>query len=263
MTTAPNHYALKRRLDRYFWVNGSTEMACLQETLAKHFRSLGRVAVIGGLVRDFAREGRSGFRSDVDLVIDAPSEEVALLAQQLKATPNRFGGYGCKEGPWKIDFWALETTWGRQHVSVQKLEDILACTFFDWDAVAYDLWGRKLIYADDYLERLRQRVLDVNLLPNPSPMGNLVRAIRRLIIWQVRPGEKLEGFIDEHLDDDALRFVQAKELELFPRQVSVSWRTAKEAKNCLFRDQVSVVCRQAEFEFPVQKRCEKWSSQRD
>jgi len=224
-------------------------MAHLQATFAQHFRAFERVAVIGGLARDFAREGRSEFRSDVDLVIDAPAEEVARLAKRLRATPNRFGGYGCKEGTWKIDFWALETTWARQHVPVQKLEDIVSCTFFDWDAVAYDLWGRKLICAENYLERIRQRTLDINLRPNPSPMGNLVRAIRRLVLWQVLPGPKLINFIDEHLDEGALSFVQAKEKELFPHNVSARWRTAEEARNFLLLDQKRTDCRQFEFSF--------------
>lgn len=249
MPTAPNRSALKRRLDRYFWANRSAEMEHLQITLATHFCAFERVAVIGGLVRDFAREGRSGFRSDVDLVIDGPNEQVARLATHLKAIPNRFGGYGCKEGPWKIDFWALETTWGRRHVPVQKLEDIVSCTFFDWDAIAYDLWERKLICADNYLERIRQRTLDINLRPNPSPMGNLVRAIRRLVLWQVCPGPGLKGFIDEYLDEEALRFVQAKEKELFAHRISTSWRTAEDARSFLLLDKKRTDHKQIELNF--------------
>ena len=249
MPIAPNSSALKRRLDRYFWDNKLAEMKCLRATLTTHFGAFERVAVIGGLVRDFAREGPSGFRSDVDLVIDGPVEDVARLAKHLRATPNRFGGYGCKEGLWEIDFWALETTWGRQHVPVRKLEDVVSCTFFDWDAIAYDLWEKKLICTDGYLERIRQLTLDINLRPNPSPMGNLVRAIRRLVRWQAYPGPALREFIDEYLDEDALRFVQAKETELFQNPVSTCWRTAEEAREFLFLDQKMRDCRQVEFGF--------------
>lgn len=236
MPIAPNKYALKRRLDRYLWANKSGEMEALQAALSSNFRNFYRVAVVGGLVRDFAREGRTGFRSDVDLVIHDSKEEVALLAEKLNATPNRFGGYGYKSGPWKIDFWALETTWARKHVPMQTLEDILLGTFFDWDAVAYDLWGRKLICHDDYLERLRAKTLEINLRPNPSPMGNLIRAIRRLILWQLVPGEKLMSFIDEHLNESALHYLQKKEEELFSYCVSSRWKTAEEAKFYLFQE---------------------------
>lgn len=233
MPTAPNNLALKRRLDRYFWANDTGEMAFLHRLLEENFTSFDRIAVIGGLVRDFAHEGRSGFRSDLDLVIDAPQESVARLAKRLKATSNRFGGFACKQGPWKIDFWALETTWARRHVHVESLSDIVSCTFFDWDAVAYDLRGRRLICSENYLSRIGSGTLDVNLLPNPSPLGNLVRAIRRLIVWNVCAGPLLAKFIGENLDDSALRFVQDKEMELYSYAVSKRWRTAAEAKEVL------------------------------
>lgn len=236
MSTAPNNFALKRRLDRYFWANETGEMVFLRQVIEARFAQFDRIAVIGGLVRDFAHEGRAGFRSDLDLVIDAPADRVAALAAQLGATPNRFGGYGCKQGPWKIDFWALETTWARRHVSVQKLEDIVSCTFFDWDAIAYDLKARRLICSDKYLDLIRKKTLDINLLPNPSPMGNLVRAVRRLVLWKVQPGPSLQRFISEHLDEEALRFIRAKEAEIYTSQVSIRWNTADEAKAALLSD---------------------------
>lgn len=234
MSTAPSKEALKGRLDRYFWANNTGEMEFLRQVLKDRFIGFERVAVIGGLVRDFAYGGRSSFRSDLDLVIEAPKDRIAELASSLRATPNRFGGFGCKQGPWKIDFWALETTWARKYIPLNSLEDIVSSTFFDWDAVAYDLKEKKLICSEDYLFRIRSRTLDVNLLPNPSPLGNLVRAVRRLMIWQVQAGPLLTDFIEQHLDDDALRYIQAKELELYPAAVSTRWTTAADAKKDLF-----------------------------
>ena len=233
MSIAPNNIALKRRLDRYFWSNNTGEMVFLRRFLDENFAAFDRIAVIGGLARDFAREGRSGFRSDIDLVIDAPQESVAEVAALLNATSNRFGGFGCMQGPWKIDFWALETTWARKYVHVDSLEDIISCTFFDWDAIAYDLKVRRLICPENYLSRIKSRTLDINLLPNPSPLGNLVRAVRRLMIWKVRAGPLLSGFISEQLDESALQFVQEKEAELYTYSVSASWKTAAEAKKIL------------------------------
>lgn len=249
MPIAPNKSALKRRLDRYFWANDTGEMAFLHRVFDESFDPFNRIAVIGGLVRDFAHEGRSGFHSDLDLVIDAPQESVVRLATLLNATSNRFGGFGCMQGPWKIDFWALETTWARRHVQVESLEDIVSCTFFDWDAAAYDLRARKVICSESYLSRIRSRTLDINLLPNPSPLGNLVRAIRRLMVWKVQAGPSLTNFISEHLDDSALRFVQAKEAELYTYAVSTRWRTAAEAKRALLS--INRGRNDAQFELPL------------
>lgn len=247
MSIAPNQSALKKRLDRYFWDNTTAEMVQLKSILNANFRKFERVAVIGGLVRDFAREGRSGFRSDVDLVIDAPKDKVSELAYYLNAVPNRFGGYGYKNGPWKIDFWALETTWGKKYVSVNKLEDVISSTFFDWDAIAYDLWEKRLICDQNYLERIRYRQMNINLLPNPSPMGNLIRAIRRLVLWQVQPGPELKEFIDKHLDDEALLFMQEKENELFSYQVSAQWKSAEQAKKIIFTRPIKYYVKQIDL----------------
>lgn len=233
MSIAPNKDALKRRLERYLWANSDGETALLQDILRAHFQDFSRVAIIGGLVRDFAREGRKGFRSDVDLVIDGKKEQVERLAVFLQAKSNRFGGFGFKQGPWKIDFWALETTWARNHVPIERLEDVVTGTFFDWDAIAYDLWRRRVICGSDYFNRIEEGKLDVNLLPNPSPLGNLVRAVRRLVNWDVNAGPVLRRFIDDHLNDETLKFVQSKEKELFSHQVSTRWSNASEAKAAL------------------------------
>lgn len=238
MPVAPDLSALKRRLDRYFWANRSAEMALLQQLLTAHFGVFDRVAVIGGLVRDFAREGRAGFRSDIDLAIEAPAGEVAELANRLGATPNRFGGYGFRGGPWPIDFWALETTWAARHggISLTRLEDIIQCTFFDWDAIAYDLRMRRLICSRDYLSRIRRGALDINLRLTPSLQGNLLRSMRRLVLWQVQTGPTLRAFIEENLDEDTFRSIQATEVRLFPYPVTSAWENAQAARKALLGD---------------------------
>ena len=218
MPVAPNLSALKRRLDRYFWANRSGEMALLRQLLSDHFGAFDRIAVIGGLVRDFAREGRSGFRSDVDLVIEAPADSVAELARTLRAAPNRFGGYGFEGGPWRIDFWALETTWAARHagVSVSRLEDVIRCTFFDWDAAAYDLRTGRLICSRDYLDRIRQGSLDINLRLTPfRPRVTCYAQFGGLELWRLQSGPTLRAFIEENLDDETFRLIQAKEKQLY------------------------------------------------
>ena len=86
MSTAPNKFALKRRLDRYFWANDTGEMIFLRQVLEDRFAAFDRIAVIGGLIRDFAHEGRAGFHSDLDLVIEAPADSVKAVAAKLGAT---------------------------------------------------------------------------------------------------------------------------------------------------------------------------------
>ena len=136
-----------------------------------------------------------------------------MLAERVGATANRFGGFGFTAGPWKIDFWALEKTWAvaEGHVAVDVLADVVQCTFFDWDAAIYDLRRKRVVCTDGYLDRIRDRRLEIALRSNPGELGNLLRAARRILGWGLRPGPELLRFIRESLDDETFEALQATE----------------------------------------------------
>lgn len=202
MSVAPDIRTLKRRLDRFFWDNDTSEAVRLRALLKENFGHFKQVGIVGGLVRDFARGGRGAFKSDVDLVIVADAVEVERTARNLGAHPNRFGGFGYYMEPWHIDFWALSRTWAavQGHASVGDLRDVTRCVFFDWDAIAYDIGSRRVLCERLYLDRIRDRRLEISLRANPSIMGNLLRAVRRIIRWDVEPGPQLRLFLEEHLN---------------------------------------------------------------
>lgn len=208
----------------------------LRQLLREHFLPFERVAIVGGLVRDFARYGKRGFHSDVDLVIHAPRESVAALARQLDAQPNRFGGYGYHHPLWKIDFWALETTWAvtSGNASASSLADMTTCTFFDCDAILYDLKKREILADSAYFDRLNSNKIEISLRPNPSIDGNLLRAVRRLLCWSANPGDRLADFISEHLTDDALARISATEARLYANRVLHDFDDAETLKAHIF-----------------------------
>ena len=256
MSIAPDLKSLKGRLDRYFGhENTSTEMELLRRILSEHFHSFDKVGVIGGLVRDFARGGRSAFKSDLDLVIEASAADVSDLAKRVSAAPNRFGGFGFAVGPWKIDFWALENTWAATngYASVEHLPDVIRCTFFDWDAVVYDIRRRKVSCDRSYLDRIRKGQIEINLRANPTELGNLLRAARRIIAWGIEPGPELRSFIIESLDAEAFETMRSEELRKYSFRVTDEYRNAAELKHALLielrhrsqpRDQIEMVFEQ-------------------
>ncbi|MFT3975730.1 MAG: hypothetical protein QM688_01245 [Sphingomonas bacterium] len=195
------------------WENTTTEAVLLRQLLKQHFMGFEGIGIIGGLVRDFALGGRYAFRSDLDLVIQGDPHEVAELASRVGAVANRFGGYGYTEGPWKIDFWALQNTWAATagHVAVRNLADVVQCTFFDWDAVVYDLRNRRVVCEKTYFQRIHSRQLEISLRSNPGEMGNLLRAARRIIRWRLTPGPVLAKFIVERLDEGTFAALKASE----------------------------------------------------
>ena len=239
MTPADTLPKLKRRVDDYLWREEAVPIQRLREILATKFMPLGPVAIIGGLVRDIARRGKVGFRSDVDLVVDADPVRVAALAAELGATPNRFGGFSSVHPHWKVDFWSLPNTWAAAVglVQVEALADVVRTTFFDCDAICYEVRKRKVHVLPGYLERLADRTIDVNLLPNPSVDGNLLRAARRILLWHFKPGAVLRAFIERELNDESFQRIIAAEQAIYSNDVIGSFAGPRQLAEALLGDE--------------------------
>lgn len=174
----------------------------LQRRIISPLSELGELCVIGGLVRDIAFYGLEERPiSDIDLVVRCHPTLLARWARGAGAIENRFGGFGLRTEAYKADFWAYSNTWAKTagHVRLKQTHDLWRCTFFDWDAVVFSIRHQRVYAIPGYLDRLHRRIIDINLLPNPSNKGNLVRALRRLVMWDARPGPCLRQFIFENL----------------------------------------------------------------
>jgi hypothetical protein len=256
MRPAASLYHLKKRVDAYLWKAPAPPMQRLRQALRDNFLHFDRIAIIGGILRDFARSGRGGFASDVDLVIDVDPVSLDGFAQKLGATRNRFGGYALKTPWWKIDFWALKNTWAHRqfYVRLSTLADLPKSTFFNFDAIIYDIHEKEIYAADNYIDILNKRVLEINLLPNPSIDGNLIRAIRRTIAWDVRMGPRLKSFVDEHLDYQMFGKICETERKLYPEVLIGKFADPDAVREyCFFRSSRIPAHSQAgfQYEFPV------------
>lgn len=181
-----------------FLFSRTPAMRRIRNDVIDPLNDVGEVAVIGGLVRDIVRFGVDHRPiSDLDLVIDGPSSQVQKIAKSLGAKPNRFGGYNLSTEFYKVDFWALQTTWAKLHtdIVIEGIEDLTKSTFFNWDAIVYSITNNKTFFRDNYLQDLSDRVLEINLAPTPSHKGNTVRALRRLYGWRAAPGPAMLEFI--------------------------------------------------------------------
>lgn len=192
--------ALKRRIERYLSLGHLPDRRSLVLDVLPAIRDLGPTAIVGGMVRDLARVGPRGYSSDIDLVV-APYDYATFRAEmgRLAGIPNRFGGFALDLGSWSVDIWALPDTWARTSGlrRVDRFEDLLGCTFFDWDAAIYDLGRQELLVADGYFERIASGVLGINLRENPNEAGSAVRALRRAVLWGVRLSGSLAEYILE------------------------------------------------------------------
>ena len=170
----------------------------------EELRDLGRVVLIGGMLRDLAVLGNSDFRSDVDLVIAPRDREMfQRRVDSLDLSKNRFGGYSWPAGKWRIDVWVLRETWASVmgHVDVECFEDLVETTFFDFDAIIYKFESKELFCPTTYFERLKERVFGINLRSNPNPVGNAVRAFRHARRLGFKWSPELTKFVAQTVED--------------------------------------------------------------
>ncbi|MGV1769812.1 hypothetical protein ACQZ6B_06515 [Agrobacterium vitis] len=159
----------------------------------------GDSAIFGGLPRDFAREGRKFFNSDVDLVVDASPDVLDKLLCKLGGNRNRFGGYRLKYGRFDFDVWALQSTWAvsNGYVVAHSLNDLVKTTFFDCDAVLFHCRTLEITSSDRFWTSIKQGIVDINLEANPHYIGTLARTLRILLDWRQKLGPKLTSYLLE------------------------------------------------------------------
>lgn len=166
-------------------------------------RNLGRVGLIGGAVRDMVYSTSRRFMSDLDFVVEVVDRQAyRALTEEFCALPNRFGGYRIALNGIHLDFWDAKQTWASAegHVHVDTLEDVLKTTFFNIDAIIYVLDEHCIKMQNGTREALDNRFLDINLHPNPNPLGAAVRALRRMCQFEMSASEKLARFVAEQMD---------------------------------------------------------------
>jgi hypothetical protein len=187
---------------RSFLNSSQPSMARIREEILGPVGTFGRAYVIGGLIRDLAMYGaQERPESDLDLVVRCSPRRLEEFAVYCGGVKNRFGGFAVRTSAYRVDFWTFSRTWAKMagHVHLKMPGDLTSTTFFDWDAVVYGIAEHKLWTIDRYLHRLHSGTLDINLQENPSRLGTLVRAIRRLMMWDARPSARLRNYVEHEL----------------------------------------------------------------
>lgn len=189
-----------RRVRSFLSEPEQAEVTQLLEKLAKH----SELAVFGGFLRDIALAGRKGFRSDFDVVMKtSQTTTIDGLLPNGSWSRNKFGGYRIVLERWQVDLWEFSETWAfkQGHVSGATWQDLGSTTFFNWDAIVLELASWKLHASNDYLRLLNSSILDINLRPNPNPLGMVVRALRAVSSGRVKLAPRLASYVATALRD--------------------------------------------------------------
>ncbi len=200
MAVATNSDVLKKRVRRFF-EHVPLERRAVMSVISA-LNELAEVYIFGGLLRDLALSGVASFESDVDIVI-RPFDAQAFhnWADEKGFKPNKFGGYRLLKDRWLFDVWELDRTWAFRHdPTIPRTKYTLKdTTFFNWDAIAYDIKANQIICSESYFRDLSQSRLEINFEPNPNPLGTLVRSLK-FVKNGAKTGRRLTAFIRRNME---------------------------------------------------------------
>jgi hypothetical protein len=197
--------SLQKRVKQYLrWK--SPERAALNEFLAILNKRLPDTVIFGGMLREFSLGNAREFASDMDLVSDVSREEIYAAIKDFSPTINKFDGFRFVVGKRRFDIWALEDTWAFREGLVfgRQFSDLFKTTFFNVDEAVFHLRDERVDCSNEYLHAIDSKTLEINLEPNPSPVGMSRRAINLAIENDLGIGHKLAQFILTHKPADYL-----------------------------------------------------------
>ncbi|MEP9387255.1 hypothetical protein [Mesorhizobium sp. KR9-304] len=221
---------IRRRLAQQAWQLLRSEKVVAGQRFAAEvldeLEEVGRVALIGGALRELRYAPIKRFQSDLDFVVEVTKpEKFQSLVERRGATPNKFGGFRVSTPVVDIDFWDLRCSWAHTsgYKKVNDLEDVLNTTFFNVDAIIYLLSDRKIYAKPGTLDDLERRYLDINLYPNPNPVGATVRALRRMLELDMRASELLVKYIAAQIDEVGWSKIVQIDRAAYPAKPSLGW----------------------------------------
>lgn len=200
MAVATNGDVLKKRVRRFF-ENAPPERRAVMKVVSA-IDELAEVFIFGGLLRDLALGGVASFESDVDIVVRPFDVQIfQRWATENGFKPNKFGGFRLIKDRWLFDVWELERTWAfLQDASIPRTKHTLInTTFFNWDAIVYDIKANQIICSRSYFKELSEFHLEMNFELNPNPLGSLVRCLKFIRKNKARTGPKLTNFICKNM----------------------------------------------------------------
>lgn len=207
---------------RSYLTHKSIEGSALKCTFDTLCQKLPDTVIFGGMLREFGLGYEKDFTSDIDLVSAGSRQEIHAAIADFSPTMNNFGGFRFSRSGRSFDIWSLEDTWAfrKHHVIGHNFNDLLNTTFFKIDSVAFHICRNELIYSDNFVDAMDNRVLDTNLEANPNPQKMAHKAIKmaydKNLTFTLRLGTYvLENADRDQLDSTSIKFLNCLENHSF------------------------------------------------
>lgn len=111
-------------------------VACFMDNL---YKALGQCVIFGGALRDWIRGAPLGEENDIDIVVEASSEQLEFFLSRYETRKTKYGGFRFNLQGTMIDVWTLADTWAFQagHVELIDMNSLLHTSYFNVDAILY------------------------------------------------------------------------------------------------------------------------------
>lgn len=217
--TKPNSELLAKKAKRLLADDTLPGRRALANEFLAPFSEIGRLALMGGAVRDLAFMPVSEFNSDLDFVVEVEDRDLFdTFVRTHSLLRNSFGGYRLRLQSLNVDFWDVAQTWAgvRGLRNVETLEDVLETTFFNIDALMYIVDEGRVVEREGTLESIGERRLAINLKENPNPVGASVRTLRRMHQFELSLADELAAFVAHSIDAYGWRCLVKRDFDAYP-----------------------------------------------
>lgn len=151
------------------------------KVMMNQMEQIGRLYLIGGVLREYQDHKDIRYLRDIDIVIDVLDEDKwKRFLQEYQPTINEFGGYKFICEGLVFDSWRIEETWAfRNHIisfsSGKAICALADSVYLNLDSIVYD-WTNDIWKMDKYQKAMESKILDIVLEKNPRIALNLSRA---------------------------------------------------------------------------------------
>jgi hypothetical protein len=164
-----------------------------------------RAVFFGGLLRDLMEFGSSANPRDLDIVVDASSnDELYAFFKEIVVRRTRFGGLVIDLGPLRADLWCLRNTWafGTGAFAQRSFVTLPKTTFLNVEAVAVEISGNgdPRVFDDGFFAAFGRREIDINFGTNPFPALCVVRSLITASSLHFALGNRLVDYIVRRSD---------------------------------------------------------------
>lgn len=163
----------------------------------------GKVAIVGGFIRDLYFIKDEFSPRDLDLVVDDIYVlELESQVNQLCIGKTSLGGYRLVVNNCSVDIWRVQDTvsFAIENHLFPSFANLPRLTFLNIESIVVELQEDKLvkIYDNGFSKAINSSILDINYELNSDPKRNIMKSLMHSKSLKMRIGKSLAKYIVNH-----------------------------------------------------------------